>query len=162
MKNGTWIERLNGLLGEVPKDYKTHDAIKVKYGETVIGKLTPNLITFVRMMDWCSENILSELETHAKSCKANDACETFHRKMADDMEELGALKSVFYASLRYELGISVYDHPSIGIRDGEVVVSNPPPPKPKIEMVGIEIPPDFMDALRLAAVGTSRDRGPLS
>lgn len=143
----TWLKKIAVLIKKIPKDFQP-EIHKIEKGEKVIGMLPPNLVNLSKLIRWLSNNSVAEAEEHQKICQGGDSCTEFHRKLILARNESQTIKEILFTSIYYEMGIDPLNDPSLGIREGNIVVSIPREKRNAIEIIEVVGPIDPMSVIR--------------
>ncbi len=143
----TWLEKIAALIKEIPKDFQP-EIHKIEKGEKGIGILPPNLVNLSRLTSWLSNKSVVEAEEHQKICQGGDSCVEFHRKIILAENERQTIKEILFTSIYYEMGIDPLNDPSLGIREGNTVVSIPREKRGAIEIIEVVGPIDPASIIR--------------
>lgn len=149
-----WLRDLLARIEKVSAEQiAKQEPTPVEEGEKIVGIVPLDLRKVYAyngaLVDEVNERIEKHVELHRSDHHKNGDCKKFHEEVEALREEARILNTLFWKSLRSELGLQ---GKSIGVRAGwrVVILSKKDEDEPRIEVVGVGISGSLADLLRAA------------
>ncbi|MFA5098972.1 MAG: hypothetical protein WC461_02005 [Candidatus Paceibacterota bacterium] len=161
-----WLRKIAAMVQEIPESFKfsLSDLPEKEAKEEEKGKLSEEMATLFKVLHWLKVKAKEAYEDHAKVCATCDPseCEEFRRRTEMAEAESEIVKNILFFSIREELGLNVYDYPSVGIRKDGVIVAVSAEEDNGIGVdvisVGVGLPPELAEIFSRAQ-GENRPTG---